>query len=670
MLYDFSSIKKFLSLKYIAISIILAVSVAVYLNTLSNGFVYDDGSQVVNNPWIKDIRFIPDIFLSHVWAFQGVGWVSNYYRPLMHIILMIDYYIFGLKPWGFHLTNIIFHAGVSVLVFLIASMLINHPARREERPSPPLTPFSGVTGGDKREGDEYSLLLPLIAAILFATHPIHTEVVAWVSGMPELSFTLFYLLSFYFYIKANGEYGKHLMLSILFFFLSTLCKETALTLPILLLAYDYSFKKDLHQRIEVGQGFSPALTPDRVIQGLKAGLPYRLIIRYLPYLIVSGIYFIIRTYAIGVFAPLKRYGELSSYEYLINIFPLFIQYLEKLILPINLNAFYVFHPLHSVWEWKAIVSIILTLTFISFVYVSRNIHRVVFFSLLWIVIPILPVLYIPALGDNTFAERYLYLQSVGFVMLASITITKILQFKVLKQTTVPIIISILIAMTGIYSIETIKRNHVWQDDYTLWVDTVKKSPDGPQPYNSLGLSYHNKGMIDKAIESYHIAIRLMPDYPEAHYNLGNAHYSKGQIDKAMEHYQIALKLKPDFPEAHTNMGNVYSDTGLLDKAIEHYQAALRIKPDFPESHINLGTAYHDKGWIDEAIEHYQIALKLRPDFPEVYYNLGNAYYSRGQVDKAIEHYQIALKLRPDFPEAKNTLREIWRNGAAESQRQE
>src|SRR3990172_9261254 len=206
--YNLSQFKKLFSSKYTCIAIILIVSFGVYLNTMWNGFVYDDEFQVLENPWIKDVRYIHDIFLSHVWAFQGVGWVSNYYRPMMHIILMIDYYLFGLKPWGYHLINIILHAGVSVLLFL------------------------------------------LIAAILFAAHPIHTEVVAWVSGIPELSFTLFYLLSFYFYIEADDEYGNHFILSILFFFLSTLCKETALTLPILLIVYDYSSSQSKIQNLK------------------------------------------------------------------------------------------------------------------------------------------------------------------------------------------------------------------------------------------------------------------------------------------------------------------------------------------------------------------------------------------------------------------------------------
>ena len=121
---DLSSVKKLLSSKYTAIAILLIISIGLYLNTLPNEFVYDDKAQVLENKWIKDIRYIPEIFFTNVWAFMDKEFLSNYYRPLMHMIYMIDYHIFGLKPWGFHLTNIIFHAGVTVLVFIIASMLI------------------------------------------------------------------------------------------------------------------------------------------------------------------------------------------------------------------------------------------------------------------------------------------------------------------------------------------------------------------------------------------------------------------------------------------------------------------------------------------------------------------------------------------------------------------
>jgi hypothetical protein len=389
-------IKRLFSPKPAAI-IILVVSFGVYFNALPNGFVYDDQNYVVSNPWIRDIAHLPDAFTSSERGFIGV---SNYYRPFMHIIYLLDYHIFGLNPLGFHLTNLLFHSGISVLVLFITCFILNN--LRVLQPPDPQTKKSVLSATHDLMSTN-NLTVAFFAALFFATHPIHTESVAWVSGATDLSFTLFYLLSFYFYLKADGVWGKFFIVSLLFFFMAVLCKEPALTLPLLLFAYDYSSKR------------GPTLS-------FSSNTLYLLLKRYLPYLVAAGIYLILRTYAVGEFSPRKAHAGLSGYEYFINVFPLFAQYLGKLILPINLNAAYVFHPIHSLLEWRGILSVAVTLCFIVTLYLARDRNRIAFFSLLLAVIPLLPVFYIPALGEHTFAERYLYLPSVGFVILVSLGI--------------------------------------------------------------------------------------------------------------------------------------------------------------------------------------------------------------------------------------------------------
>jgi len=663
---NLSSVKRILSSKYTAIVIILIVSIGVYLNTLSNEFVYDDKTLVLKNHWIRDVKYIPEIFLTDTWAFKGEGSPLNFYRPLMHIIYMIDYHIFGLKPWGFHLTNVLFHAGVSVLVFLIFSMLINQLRFLNLKP--------------KISNQKSEILSPaFIAALLFAAHPIHTEAVTCVAGIGDPSFTLFYLLSFYLYIypvrdkyingiKADGKWGKKIILSVFFFFLATLCKEPALTLPLLLLAYDYSISK----------------TSPHTLQFTLPGI----IKRYLPYLIASGAYFILRTYAIGGFAPLKRHAQLSNYEYVINIFPLFIQYLEKLILPVNLNAFHVFHPVSSILQWKGIIALILTLGFIFIVYIFRK-HKVVFLSLLWIVIPLLPVLYIPALGENTFTERYLYLSSVGFVVLVSLTIERISQLKALRHRVNFVIVSMLIILTGLYSAGTIKRNYIWRDNYSLWTDTVEKSPGGYIPHNNLGSANFEQQRFEDAIKEYMIAIKLKPDYPDPHFNLaliysrqkkfdeaikeymialslrpnetethnnlGNVYFEQQRFEDAIKEYMIAIKLKPDYPDPHFNLALIYSRQKKFDEAIKEYMITIKLKPDSPKPHNDIGNIYAEYGRFDEAIREYLIALRLNPEDAETHNNIANAYMEKGEIDKAFEHYEIALKLSPDYVGAHYSL---------------
>jgi tetratricopeptide (TPR) repeat protein len=592
--------------------LILIVSFGVYLNALFNGFVYDDEYLLLQNPWIRDARHIPEMFLSGMWAFKDQE-AGNYYRPMFHLFYMADYHIFGLRPWGFHLTKILFHMGSSLLVLLMASTIMSRHGEANTK--------------------TYNEYVPFAAALLFATHPIHTEAVL---GITEVSLAFFYFLSFYLYVKADDVWGKFSIVSLLFFLLAAFSKETALTLPILLIAYDYSFKRDsvLH------------LTPETF---------YLLLKRYLPYLVVAGIYFILRTYAIGGFAPAKAHPGLSGYEYFINVFPLFAKYLGKLILPINLSLFYNFDPIFSLFEWKGIMAVAVTLGFILTLYLARNRNRILFFSLLLMVIPLLPVFYIPALGELTFGERFLYLPSAGFVIIVSIGLCGIASLDALRGKAVPIMLSIVLVITALYSAGTIKRNPVWKDSLTLWSDTAKKSPDSYISHNNLGFAYYNLGRTDEAIEELILALRLKPGYAKAHSNLGNSYYEQGRIDEAIVEYEETIRLKPDFAGAHYNLGRSYYDKGRMDEAIVEYEETIRLKPDFADAHNNLGLVHFNQGRIFKAIEEYKVALRLSPNAHEPHYNLGNAYYNQGLTDEAIEEFIKTLELNPEHPGAHNNL---------------
>ena len=589
---------------------ILLLSFAVYFNSLSNGFVYDDMIQVLKNRWITDVKYIPQIFSKNVWSFLGEFKLTNYYRPVMHLIYMLDYHIFGFNPWGFHLVNILFHAGVSVLVFVILLRLLG------ESTSLPSISYT---------------IPPLIAAILFATHPIHTEAVTWVAGLPDVSFTFFYLLSFYLYVKStssNIPFNITYLLSVASFFLAALCKEPALTLPFILIGYDYAMRKE--------KVYSTAF--------LK---------KYIPYFVIAGVYLIMRFHALGDFAPRRVHAELTNFEYIINIFPLFTQYLEKLVLPINLNAFYVFHPISSLSEANGILSFIIAVAFVVFIYIALRRNKMVFLGLLFIIVPLLPVLYIPGLGENTFTERYLYLPSFGFVILGASLLGWL---RVHNRSKAFISITLIsLVLIGLYSTLTINRNKIWKDEYELFSDTVRKSPDGWIPHLSLGVVFYDKGQIDEALEQFQIALKLNPNFAKTHNNLGNAYSKKGRIDEAIEQYQIALKLNPDYDSSYNNLGIAFFKKGEIDKAIEQYMIALKLNPNYAQAYNNLGNAFLQRKQIDEAIEQYQIALKLNPDYDSAYNDMGVAFFKKGLIDKAIEQYQIALKLNPNYAQAYNNL---------------
>jgi len=539
-----------------AIVIIIAVSLGVYANTLFNGFVYDDFDQVLKNSWITDIRNIPAIFSSPTWSFSTEDSSHskfNYYRPMMHLIYMAEYPIFGLKPWGWHLLNIIFHAMNSIMVFLIAFRLFN----KQGTFNPPQ--ISNLKS-------QISNLMPaLIAAILFATHPINTEVVAWVAGIPELSFTLFYLISFYLYIS------QRYLLSSFFFFMAAISKETALTLPIFLFVYDYAFRRD-------------------------SSSSKRNYINYIPFVIATGIYMLMRIYALGGMAPQKpRHDYLSSFQYFINVFPLIIQYFEKLILPINLNNFHVLHPVYSILEPKAIISLSLTISFLTLLFLIRRGSSLAFFALLWILIPLLPVLYIPGVGENTFAERYLYLSSGGFSILGAYLFTNALyklEDRKIGGAIKKVLITSICVIIGLYTTGTIKRNLVWANNMALWFDIVQKSPDSAMAHYNMGGEYYANGQSDLAIVEFQKAIEIAPNYADAHYNLGAVYQNKGLLEKAISQYRYALNLAPNSVDAYFNLGVIYTQLNSFEEAVLAFQEALRIKPDYQEAQRELEKVFN------------------------------------------------------------------------------
>ena len=599
--------------------IVAAVSFAVYLNTLGNGFVYDDNGQVLRNIWIKDVKYIPDIFSSSVWSFQSRPSISSYYRPMMHVMYMIDYHIFGFQAWGFHLVNVMFHAMVSVMVFLLASKLISTPEKSGA--TPPQRNFSSISVSA-------CLSAPFIASLLFATHPIHTEAVAWIAAIPELSYTFFSLLSIYCFLRSGaGMKNRAYIFSVASFSLALLCKESSVTLPIVLFACDLAFRKP-------GERFSVY------------------VVRYLPFMAVIGIYLVARSHALGGLEPMKAYRDLNTYRFIINSFPLFFGYLEKLIFPVNLNVFHVFPPISSVFETKGMLGLIVAIACCLLGVIAYRKNRTAFFCLVLVIVPLLPAFYVPAVSQAPFSERYLYLPSVGFVVLVALAY-QWWREKMPRQSIVPLLLIAVLA--GAYSIQTIRRNPVWKDDLTLFTDIVRKSPDAELPNGMLGLALMDARRYDEAAEQFRKTLRLNPNSVNAYYNLGLTLLKKGRPAEAVPEFKRVLAITPNDPDARINLAISYATLGVTDKAIEQFRILVASNVASPEAYLDLGVALGQQGLTKEAIECYQKALAINPGYAEAHFNLGKVYADSGQMDKAMEQYESAVRLRPGNPFFRNML---------------
>jgi tetratricopeptide (TPR) repeat protein len=352
--------------------------------------------------------------------------------------------------------------------------------------------------------------------------------------------SVFFLASFLIYMNAAGQKKGSFIISSLLFFLSALFKVTAIALLPLYIAYDYSLKKGMFAR-EVKDG--------------SAGR--NLLRRYLPFLIAALAYLSLRTYAIGGFIPEKGHPDFTPWQILINVFPLVSKYIELLVLPLNLNFLYVFHPVLSLFEGRTLIALAVNALFIVSACSARRKTNGLFLALLWIIVPLLPVLYFPAFtGESVFAERYLYLPSAGFVIAAAIVLRIVYRKRIFKGVTVPILLSGLALVVFLFGLQTVMRNHVWKSDFSLWTDTIRRSPDSSQAYNNLGIALDEKGQLNEAIACFQQALRLNPNHAKAHNNLGNAYYRKGLLDEAVREYRNALSLDPNYRDALYNLSVV------------------------------------------------------------------------------------------------------------------
>ena len=200
------------------LALLLLLAVLPYVNTLQNGFVYDDNNEVLTNPFIRSFSHVGDIFSTRILAHLGARGATNYYRPISILGFLICYKLFGLLPYGFHLANVVLHALIVCLLFGLSRRLFR---------------------------DDW---LAFAAAAIFALHPIHTESVAWVSGVTDLDLALFYLCAFWFFVasaRPNGGRSERMQLGmVVSFILALLSKEQAVTLPLTATIYEHFYRGD------------------------------------------------------------------------------------------------------------------------------------------------------------------------------------------------------------------------------------------------------------------------------------------------------------------------------------------------------------------------------------------------------------------------------------------
>jgi tetratricopeptide (TPR) repeat protein len=576
--------------------ILAAVAILPYLNSLFNGFVYDDSRQILANPYLRSWRFLPKVFSTTVWSFVGAQGVTNYYRPMMTLGYLVCYQIFGPMAYGFHLVSLLLNVGVTLLVFQVGRRLLGQDAPA------------------------------LIAAVLFALHPIHTEAVDWIAAVTDLEVTFFYLVTFAFFLRLpsgqGGRSSKAELAMVASFALTILSKEQSLTFPLLATVYEHFYREDRSQT---------SLTQK--------------VARYGLLWLMDLAYVLFRVRFLGAFAPRLQMSSLTTYQIFLSAIALVGQYLGKLFWPVRLCAYYMFHKSVSWHDPHVLLGILgLLISAAVFVWLWRH-QRAASFGLIWMFLTLSPVLDARFLAGNVFAERYLYLPSVGFAWSAgwgAVRLWRSLQARPRLRWGLALAAA---ALAVLSVIRIIRRNHVWRNNHTLYTETLKLSPDATHIRNDLGVTCWNEGNYACSGEQWRLILDLTPHDPIALSNLGLYDAQKKQYQKAAHYFRLAMRIAPIYTDPHTNLGNVYEKQGKLASAQRQFEAAAILSPLFPATHNDLAKIYAEEGKIAQAEEQYRVSRLVEPNYPADD-GLAGLLLRQGDVAGAERNYRRAIKLYP------------------------
>src|SRR5271157_660520 len=577
------------------LAVLLLLAILPYAGTLGNDFayIYDDKAQIIDNPYVHSFGHLRETLTTTVWSFTDAHGMTNYYRPIMTIGFLLCYQVFGPLALGFHLTSLLLHAAVVTVLFLFARRLFRD---------------RGVALG---------------AAALFALHPIHIESVAWISAATDLEVTFFYTLTFWCFLRVGEQRGGRRRWAqagmTLSFLLALLSKEQAMTLALLALIYEHFYRDD---RLET-------------TWAQKIG-------RYGVLWLLSAVYILVRVHSLGSFAHAMGMHHLTLMETCLSAVALLGQYFFKLLWPAHLSAFYVFHPSTHPFEAPALEGLAALILCVVVWGALWRAARPASFGIVWLLGTLAPVLNARWMGPYVLADRYLYLPSVGFCLVAGWAGAALWRGAARRQGSWRWAV---VAGPGIvaalFLLRIVTRVPDWRDDVTLVSRALASEPDEFILHDALGDAYWIRGEEALAEHEWKEALRINPTFVRPVNALGALYGKQRRYGEAVAYLQRAILLTPGDANAHLNLGAVYAETGSLDRAEEQFRNAVSIAPLNFAAHNVLGKLYFDSGRLNEAEEEFRESVKCGPNLAALDY-LGYVYQRRGDSASAEKAFEAAL----------------------------
>jgi len=584
------------------ISLILAlVTILLYWPVVHCDFInFDDPTYVTDNSPVQNGFSWDNV----KWAFTHT--VSSNWHPVTMLSHMLDCQLYGLQPWGHHLTNLLWHAFNTVLVFWVLRRL---------------------TGAVWRSA---------LVAALFGWHPVHVESVAWVAERKDVLSTAFGLLTLLFYARYVAAFSVTKTTARLFYGLALaaltlglLCKPMLVTWPFVLLLLDF-WPLGRFQR-------------DRTWPLVREKIPFfglAAVASVVTYWAQNGGGSVISTQSLPL--AVRATNAVISY----------VRYLGKLLWPADLAVFYP-HPGHWALLLVLLAGVLLAgLTGLFWRW--RRTQPYLLMGWLWFLGTLVPVIGLVQVGVQSMADRYLYIPSLGvLIMIVWSAQALIRRWPHQRQVAVGATGSVVMLLVCLLFAR--QQLTYWRSSEVLFQHALAVTQDNSVAHCGLGIDYFDAGRNEAAAKEFQTALSLQPDYPMYLVDLGNVYVRLGRTNDAISQYQSAIRIQPNYALAHKNYGLILAGLGRTNDAISEYQSALQFQPDMAEAHYYLASIFSNQGRTNAAISEYQKILQINPDDAETRYNLGNAFARQGRTDAAINAYQGALDYQPDLAEAHYSL---------------
>jgi tetratricopeptide (TPR) repeat protein len=620
-------------------ALIVAGVLATYLRSIHGPFVFDDASSIAGNATLRHLWPLWDVLATPTANVTAQG------RPVLNLSLAINFALGGTAVEGYRIVNLVIH--------MLAGLALQGVVRRTLTGSPSGRAWlESVSGRGFLIGDAGTAAALLAASIglLWTLHPLHTESVSYVIQRAESLMGLFYLLTFYCFIRAVEPVGvssgvSWRGLAVLCCALGMATKEVMVTAPVMVLLYDRAF---------VAGSFRRAWNDRR------------------------GLYLALAATWLVLFACMARGGGnrggtiglgvgVSFWEHGLTQFEAIGRYLLLSVWPAPLvfeyGAFRVRHWVDAL-PWMLIVGPMLAAALWAF---WRR--PLLGFCGAWFFAILAPSSVVPG-TSQMIVEHRLYLPlaaavvvavCAGYSLLVRVGVGAVEQSddpapRAIASRGTFAVGAAVVALALALGLITARRNDDYRSALTLWADTVAKRPLNGLAHHMLAEELLEAGRVSEAEAHYREAVRLDSGLFPAHERLGEVLARRGQAAEAAACFETALRLRPDFADALDNYGALLSSAGRHEEALALIQRALELRPDYAEAHYNLAGVLERLHRLPEAVAHLESAVKLKPEgFPAALYNLANLLTDLGRAAEALPHYERALALRPSFPDAEYNL---------------